>query len=327
MKRRQILILTGLAAAGPGITAPLVIGYPVKPITVVVPFPPGGPTDASARVFARSLSAQLGQPVVIENRAGAGGTVGTASVARALPDGYTLLWAGTSGMVVAPALYANLGKSLRYDPLRSFEPIALAVRSPMLLAGNNALKANHLSELIDASRTRVMSVATAGSGSVGHLSLEYLREMVKLNTLHVPYRGGAPALTDLLGGQVDLFFDSAQFLYPQLKDNKIKAYAVTGKTRYPPLPDVLTVAELVGQPFEAYSWFGLAAPAETPRSILHTLNAAMSRASQDTNVQKFITGLGLEPVRGTEEQFAKTISEDFRKWSGVAARANVRPEE
>ncbi|MDB5946968.1 MAG: hypothetical protein JWQ33_1994 [Ramlibacter sp.] len=327
MKRRQILMLAAMAAASRGFAAAPPAAYPVKPITIVVPFPPGGPTDGSARVFAKSIAAQLGQPVVIDNRAGAGGTVGTASVARAQPDGYTLLWAGTSGLVVAPALYANLGKSLRYDPLRSFEPIAMAVRSPMLLAGNNALKANTLRELIDESQKRVLSVATAGSGSVGHLSLEYLREMVKLNTLHVPYRGGAPALTDLLGGQVDLFFDSAQFLYPLLKDNRIKAYAVTGKTRYALLPDVPTVAELVGKPFESYSWFGLAAPAETPKSILRTLNAAMSKASQDPDVQKFVSSLGLESVRGSEAQFAAVISEDFRKWSGVAARGNVRPEE
>lgn len=327
MKRRQLLVLAGMSASARGFAAGPAAAYPVKPITIVVPFPPGGPTDGSARVFAKSMATQLGQPVVIENRAGAGGTVGTASVARAVPDGYTLLWAGTSGLVVAPALYANLGKSLRYDPLRSFEPIAIAVRSPMLLAGNNGLKPNTLRELVEESHKRVLSVATAGSGSVGHLSLEYLREMVKLNTLHVPYRGGAPALTDLLGGQVDLFFDSAQFLYPQLKDNKIKAYAVTGKTRYALLPDVPTVTELVGKPFESYSWFGLAAPAETLKPILRTLNAAMSKASQDPEVQKFVSSLGLESVRGSEEQFAALISEDFRKWSGVAARSNVRPEE
>jgi tripartite-type tricarboxylate transporter receptor subunit TctC len=170
-------------------------------------------------------------------------------------------------------------------------------------------------------------VATAGTGSVGHLSLEYLRELVKLDTLHVPYRGGAPALTDLLGGQVDLFFDSAQFLYPQLKDNKIKAYAVTGKTRYHLLPEVPTVSELTGKPFESYSWFGLVAPAETPRAIVRKLNAAMARATDEPEVQKFMTSLGLESMRGSEEQFAKIIATDFRKWSGVAARANIRPEE
>jgi tripartite-type tricarboxylate transporter receptor subunit TctC len=301
--------------------------YPIRPITLVVPFPPGGPTDGSARVFAKSMSAQLGQPIVIDNRAGAGGTVGTAAVARSQSDGYTLLWAGTSGTVVAPALYGNLNRSLRYDPMRSFEPIALAVRSPMLLASSPKFAGRTLDDLVAASAKKPLSVATAGSGSVGHLTLEYLREFVKLNTLHVPYRGGAPALTDLLGGQVDLFFDSVQFLSPQVRDGKVKPFVSTGSTRSPVLPDVLTVAEVVGKPFEAYSWFGLVAPAETPRRIVRQLNAAMAKAQQDPDVQAFIKSLALEPVRGTEEQFAKTIFMDYRKWSGVAARANVRPEE
>jgi tripartite-type tricarboxylate transporter receptor subunit TctC len=318
----------GARSAASTVAAPAPLpAYPTRPITLVVPFPPGGPTDGSARVFAKSMSVQLGQPIVIDNRAGAGGTVGTASVARAAPDGYTLLWAGTSGTVVAPALYANLNRSLRYDPLRSFEPIAMAVRSPMILAGNLKSPGTTLNDLVNASRTKSLSVATAGTGSVGHLSLEYLREFVKLNTLHVPYKGGAPALTDLLGGQVDLFMDSVQFLSPQIRDGKVKPYAVTGSTRSPILPNVPTVSELIGKPFEAYSWFGLVAPAETPRRLLRVLNAAMAKAAQDADVQTFVTKLSLEAMRGSEQQFATTIFSDYRKWAGVAARANIRPEE
>jgi tripartite-type tricarboxylate transporter receptor subunit TctC len=344
MDRRTVL-LAGLASAGSALAqtrpanprpaasaaampaVPALPAYPTRPITLVVPFPPGGPTDGSARVFAKSIAAQLGQPVVIDNRAGAGGTVGTASVARAASDGYTLLWAGTSGMVVAPALYNNLNRSLRYDPMRSFEPIAMAVRSPMILAGTPRSPGATLNDLVAASASRQLSVATAGTGSIGHLSLEYLREFMKLNTLHVPYKGGAPALTDLLGGQVDLFFDSVQFLAPQIRDGKVKPYAITGSVRSPVLPNVPTVQELTGKPFESYSWFGLAAPIETPRRIVRVLNAAMNKAAQDPDVQTFVKNLALETVRGTEEQFAKTIFSDYRKWSGVAARANIRPEE
>jgi tripartite-type tricarboxylate transporter receptor subunit TctC len=343
MKRRTVL-LASLAGAGsalaqsqkPGAARPAASSvatpsalpdYPTRPITLVVPFPPGGPTDGSARVFAKSMAAQLGQPIVIDNRAGAGGSVGTASVARSPSDGYTLLWAGTSGTVVAPALYNNLNRSLRYDPLRSFEPIAMAVRSPMLLAGTPRSPGTTLNDLVRASAAKQLTVATAGTGSVGHLSLEYLREFMKLNTLHVPYKGGAPALTDLLGGHVDLFFDSVQFLAPQIRDGKVKPYATTGSTRSPILPNVPTVAELIGKPFESYSWFGLAAPAETPRRMLRVLNAAMNKASQDPAVLAFVKNLALETVRGTDEQFAKTIFTDYRKWSGVAARANIRPEE
>jgi len=346
MKRRSML-LAGLAAGSAGAIAqvqkkmqpasapqvqpaampPMPPAYPSRPVTLVVPFPPGGPTDGSARVFAKSMAQQLGQPFVIENRAGAGGTIGTASVARSPSDGYTLLWAGTSGTVVAPALYSNLNRSLRYDPMRSFEPIALAVRSPMVLAGNPKTPGTSLKDLLDASRARPLSVGTAGTGSIGHLSLEYLREFIRINTLHVPYKGGAPALQDLLGGQIDLFMDSVQFLAPQIRDGKVKPYAVLSAKRSPVLPDVPTVAELVGKPVESYSWFGLVAPAETPRRIVRALNAAMAKATQDPDVQKFVSSLALETMRGTEEQFAKTIFEDYRKWAGVAARSNIRPEE
>jgi tripartite-type tricarboxylate transporter receptor subunit TctC len=344
MKRRTLLV-AGLAGAGGALAQsqaqigasraaasavpapPAPPDYPTHPIMLVVPFPPGGPTDGSARVFAKSMSAYLRQPIIIDNRAGAGGTVGTAFVARSPSDGYTLLWAGTSGTVVAPALYGNLNRSLHYDPLRSFEPIALAVRSPMLLASSPRFAGTTLADLVAASAKKPLSVATAGTGSVGHLTLEYLREFVKLNVLHVPYKGGAPALTDLLGGHVDLFFDSVQFLTPQVRDNKVKAFVSTGSTRSPVLPDVPTVSEVIGKPFEAYSWFGLVAPVETPRRIIRQLNAAMAKAQQDPDVLAFIKKLALEPARGTEEQFAKTIFMDFRKWSGVAARANVRPEE
>jgi tripartite-type tricarboxylate transporter receptor subunit TctC len=328
MAQTQTRPLAGARPAASAVAAPMAPSdYPTKPITLIVPFPPGGPTDGSARVFAKSMSAFLGQQIVVDNRAGAGGTVGTAAAARSGPDGYTLLWAGTSGTVVAPALYANLNRSLRYDPLRSFEPVALAVRSPMLLASSPKFAGTTLNDLVAASAKKPLTVATAGSGSVGHLTLEYLREFVKLNTLHVPYKGGAPALTDLLGGHVDLFFDSVQFLYPQVRDNKVKAFVSTGSARSPVLPDVPTVTEVIGKPFEAYSWFGLVAPSETPRRIVRQLNAAMAKASQDAEVQAFVKSLALEQARGTEEQFAKTIFTDYRKWAGVAARANVRPEE
>lgn len=338
MQRRSVL-LAGLASAGAAFAQPRnparpaasavpampPLDYPRQPITLVVPFPPGGPTDGSARVFAKSMSATLGQPVNIENRAGAGGTAGTAHGAKAAADGYTLLWGGTSGLVVAPALYANLNKRLPYDPTRSFAPIAMAVRSPMMLVGSRSVPAGSLKELTATRRT--WPVATAGAGSVGHLSLAYLHEFMPLEFRHVPYKGGAPALADVLAGKVELFFDSVQFLTSHVKDGKVKPFAVAGAKRSPSLPDVPTVAELIGRPFEAYSWFGLVAPAETPRRIVRALNDAMNKATQDPEVQAYVAKLGLEMVGGHEDTFAKTILMDYFKWAGVSARANIGADE
>jgi tripartite-type tricarboxylate transporter receptor subunit TctC len=340
MQRRSVL-LAGLASAGAAFAqqqhsqpaqarasavAPVPpLDYPQRPITLVVPFPPGGPTDGSARVFAKSISAQLRQPVIIENRGGAGGTLGTAYGAQAQPDGYTLLWGGTSGLVVAPALYANLNRSLPYDPTRSFAPIAMAVRSPMILVGNPASSPRSLKDL--SANKKVWRVATAGGGSVGHLTLAYLKEIMPLEFQHVPYKGGAPALADLLAGKVELFFDSVQFLASHVKDGKVKAFATAGAKRSPSLPDVPTVTEVLGKPFEAYSWFGLVAPAETPRRIVRALNTAMNKAIADPEVQAYVDKLGLEAVGGHEDTFAKTVFVDYFKWAGVSARGNIHAAE
>jgi len=339
MKRRTLL-LASLAGAGsalaqnrpaaPAASSVAVPGghlYPSKPVTLVVPFPPGGPTDGSARMFAKSLAAQLGQTFTIENRAGGGGTVGTASVATAPADGYTLLWAGTSGTVVAPALWANLNRPLKYDPMSSFDPVAMAVRSPMILVGTPKTPGGNLHDLLAASRNKQLTVATAGKGSVGHLTLEYLREFMPLNTVHVPCKGGPQGMQELLAGHVDLFFDSVQFCSPFVRDGKVKPYVVAGGTRSEVLPNVPTVSEVVRKPFEAYSWFGLVAPAGTPPSILRVLNSAMVKATQEPEVQAFMKSLALESVKGTDMQFAVTIFSDYRKWAGVSARANIRPED
>src|SRR5690606_21236150 len=186
--------------------------YPERPVTLVVPFPPGGPTDSSARLFGKVMADKLGQPVVIENRAGAGGSVGTAAVTRAKPDGYTLLWGGTSSIVVAPALYDNL----QYDPVASFTPVGMAVRGPLLLVSRPELAATGLREVMAGSGQQELAVASAGHGSVGHLAGEMFKHATGTPMLHVAYRGGAPALTDVMGGQVDLRFVTVTLLYPQI---------------------------------------------------------------------------------------------------------------
>lgn len=294
--------------------------FPAKPITLVVPFPPGGPTDSSARLFGKVMSERLGQPVIVDNRAGAGGTVGTTAVTRAQPDGYTLLWGGTSSIVVAPALYTNL----QYDPVKSFTPVGLAVRGPLLLVSRPALGTNNLKELVAYSQGHSLSVASAGTGSIDHLAAELFKKTAGVNWLHVPYRGGAPAMTDVMGGQVDLLFDTVTLLYPQIKAGKLRAYATTGTQRYAKLPDVPTVAEVLGKPFEAYSWFGLLAPANTPAPVVQKLAQAMADAAKDPDVIRQLEDLGLEPVGGTPAQYAQTIKTDLAKWSGIVKEANVK---
>ena len=296
--------------------------YPAKPITLLVPFPPGGPTDTSARLFGKVMSEQLGQPVVVDNRAGAGGTIGTSAVTRAQPDGYTLLWGGTSSMVVAPALYDNL----QYDPVKDFTPIGMAVRGPLILVSNNELQAKDLSQLLDLAKQGNLTVASAGNGSVGHLTAEMFKAATGTDILHVPYRGGAPALVDVMGGQIDLMFDTVTLLYPQITAGKVRAYAVTGSQRYHQLPELPTVSEVIGKPFEAYSWFGLMAPAGTPDAVVQKLSAALAAGAKDPEVIKQMTASGLEPVGGTAKEFGQAIESDLAKWSQIVKQANVKPE-
>lgn len=297
-------------------------GFPDKPVRLIVPFPPGGPTDTSARLFSKAMAEKLGQPVIVENRAGAGGSVGTASVKREAADGYTLLWGGTSSMVVAPALYPNLD----YDPVKSFTPIGMAVRGPLILVSRPELEAADLASLLRMAAQKRLTVASAGTGSVGHLTAELFDRTAGVDIMHVPYRGGAPALNDVLGGQVDLLFDTVSLLYPQVTAGKLRAYAVTGAARYPRLPDVPTVAEALKQPFEAYSWFGLLAPEGTPEPAVARLTEALAAAAKDPQIKRQLGDLGLEAVGGTPEQFAKAIRTDLDKWTQIVKQAGIKPE-
>ena len=322
MKYRLLHALVCAVTLGASSLAGAQGGYPSQPVRLIVPFAPGGSTDVLARVVADGLRKELGQSVVVENRAGAGGSVGTTSVTREQPDGYTLLWGGTSSMVVAPALYPKLD----YDPITSFTPIGMAVRGPLILVSRPALPSPDLKALLDLSRRQPLTVASAGTGSVGHLTAELFDRSAGVDILHIPYRGGAPALSDVLGGQVDLLFDTVTLLYPQIAGQKLRAYAVTGAQRYPKLPDVPTVAEVLGKPFEAYSWFGLMAPANTPQPVIERLTKALGAAARDPEVKRQLADLGLEPVGDTPEQFAQSIRSDLDKWSQVVKQAGIKPD-
>jgi tripartite-type tricarboxylate transporter receptor subunit TctC len=297
--------------------------YPTRPITLVVPFPPGGPTDASARLIGKEMSASLGQPVVIDNRAGAGGTVGSAAVAKSPADGYTLLWGGTSSLVVAPALYPGLS----YDPVKSFAPIGMVVRGPMMIAGKANLPAKNMVELLTLAKSQKLSFGSAGAGSIGHLAGELFQETNSTDVLHVPYRGGAPALNDLLGGQIDLIFETAQFMTPHIKAGKAIPFGVAGSKRYPGLPDVPTLNELLGKnAFEAYSWFGLVAPANTPRPILMALEKSLQKTMSDPAILAQVTASGFETVNSQSDFLAQAIASDLKKWRELVQRRNIKPD-
>lgn len=295
--------------------------YPDRPITIVVPFPAGGPTDASARLYGKALAEQLGQPVVIDNRAGAAGTVGSAFVARAAADGYTLLWGGTSTLAVAPGLYKNL----KYDA-QSFVPVGMALRGPMMIAASTGAGIATLADIQRKARQGTVTVGTAGTGSIGHLATELYADTAGIKLTHVPYRGGSPAITDAIGGQVDLVFDTAAALYPFIKAGKLRAIATGGAQAYAPLPDTPTLQAGSGSPYEAYSWFGLVAPKATPAPVLDLLRRTMAKVAQLPEVRQALKEQGVEPGVPDADAFGKVIATDAAKWARIIQQANVTAE-
>lgn len=319
--RRQMLV-----ALGAVVTGSLFINwdahaqaYPSRPITIVVPFAPGGPTDSSARVIGRAMATSLGQPVIVENRPGAGGIVGSTQVAQADPDGYTLLWGGTSSLAVAPALHPDV----KFHPETSFIPIGLATLGSMVLAAKPDFPANSAKELVAYGQNHEIKMGNGGQGSLAHLAAESFRELTDIKMVNVPYRGGGPALTDLLGGVLDAAFDNASFLAQHIQAGKLKPLAVTGRERHQSFPDVPTVAETFGGDFEVYSWFGLFAPAGTPDAIVNTLDTAMAKASSEPEVKKSLEAAGLEPAAISQADAARTVATDHKKWAEIIRRADV----
>ncbi|VCU69991.1 Tripartite tricarboxylate transporter family receptor [Pigmentiphaga humi] len=298
--------------------------YPAKPITLVVPFAPGGPTDASARAIAQALGPRLGQQMVVENRAGGGGTVGPMAVVRAAPDGYTLLWAGTSSLAMGPALYPKLA----YDPIKSFTPISQAVRSPHVLVGRGDLPAKTLPDLIALVKSQPgkLTYGSAGTGSSTHLTGELFESTFGVDLLHIGYSGVAPALNDLLGKQIDLLFDAVSTLRPHIRSGALVPYGITGQNRSPMLPEVPTIAEMLHKPFDAYSWFGLVAPAGTPPDIVAKLTRELSATLADPTVRGQLEAAGFEVLGTTSEEFAQSISSELKKWTAVVQRTGIKNE-
>jgi len=295
--------------------------YPVKPVRLVTPFPPGGGTDILARALAPRMSESLGGSVIVENRAGAGGLVGIEAVARAAPDGYTLLLVSGS-LTIIPSLFPNV----RYDPVKDFTPVTLATRQPYIAVVHPSLPAKNIRELIALARARPGQVtyASAGSGGAGHLGMELLKTMVKVNIVHIPYKGSGPALIDVLGGHVSLMFASAPSAMPHIKTGRLRALAMTGSQQSAAVPGVPTIAESGLPGFETYGWYGVLAPAGTAPPIIARVHGAIIKAMAAPEVMERIVADGSEAVAGTPEQFADYIKRDIPKWAKVIKESGAR---
>ena len=296
-------------------------GYPSKPVKLIVPFPPGGGTDLLARNVTNYLSTANKWTVVVDNRPGAGGNIGVDAAAKSAPDGYTLVMGQTSNLSISPSLYAKLN----YDPVKDLEPVALVGSGPIAIVVRSDSPYKTLADLVNAAKAKPGSVtmATSGNGTVAHLTGVRLMTATGAKFEHIPYKGASGAVPDLLGGNVDFFMSSVPTVSGQIASGKIRALAVTSAKRSAILPNVPTVGETV-KGFEANTWFGILAPAKTPKAIIDTLNAAINKALQDPGVRKSIEGEGGEVLGGTPEQFAKLVKSDLAAWTTVVKASGAK---
>ena len=314
--------LTALLAAAA--TASFAQGYPTKPVRIIVPFAPGGNVDITARLVAPGLAEALGQPVVVENKPGAGGTIGADLVAKSPADGYTLLMGSNSTFSVAPSLYPKNP----YHPVRDFAPVIMIATAPFVLVTNAAASSKTTGELVARAKQTPgkLTMASAGTGSSNHLVGELFQEVSGARFTHVPYKGSGQALTDLMGGQVDLLFDQITSAASHVQAGKLKALMVTAPQRVAMLPDVPTASEAGYASFEATNVTGLIAPAGTPRDVIDKLNAATQKVIAQVPIQERFAQVGAAPAGGTPERFGDYIKEDFAKWTRIVKDANVKVE-
>jgi tripartite-type tricarboxylate transporter receptor subunit TctC len=312
-------IVTSLLATSQPISAQT---YPDRPIKIVVPFPAGGPNDVLARLIAKTLSTGFGQPVIVENKAGATGMIGTKAVATAEADGYTLLFGNTNVLAVSPAVHGNVG----YDPIRSFAPVASVATSNLVLAINNAFPPKSLDELVAYAKANPgrVNFSSQGIGSIGHLTGEMFKMRTGVNIVHVPYAGTAPSLTDLMAGQVQMTFDAPVGVLPLVRAGKLRVLAVTGTSRDPQAPELPTLIESGLRDVVAVSFFGVVAPAGTPASIVNKLNAAINQSLNSPDMQSVFAKLALHPKIGSPQEFSAFIAAELQKWSTVADAAGIK---
>jgi len=312
------LALTGFAAAGSAAAQ----AFPAKPVRIIVPQTPGGASDALARIVGQKLSERWGQPVVVENKPGAGGNVGTDYVAKSPADGYTLLMSYVGTQAINGSLY----KSLPYDPYKDFAPVATLATVPFALVVNQNFPPRSVAELVTHAKGNAGAVnfGSAGNGSLNHL----LGEMVNMNQgirlVHVPYKGAAGALTDTIAGQIQMTFSSLPSVAGHIRSDKLRALAVTGSRRSPAFPNVPTFAESGLAGFEISPWFGLLAPAGTPAAVVRKVNADIAEVLHDKETMEKFAGAGAEPYTTTPEQFARVLQEDIQKWAQVVKTSGAK---
>ena len=296
--------------------------YPAKTIRMVVPFPPGGTTDILARVVGQKITEATSQQVIIDNRPGAGGNIGTEIVAKAPPDGYTLITDPGSTLTINPSLFAKLP----FDPLKDFAPVTIIAAVPNLLVVHPSLPVKNVRDLISLAKAKPgqLNYASTGAGQSTHLSMELFKLMAGITVTHIPYKGSSPALTDLLAGHVSLMFDNMPSCLPHVKAGKLRALAVSTLKRSPALPALPTVAESGLPGFEVSVWFGVLAPAGTARDIVSRLNAIVVNALASSDVRERLAGQGAEPIGNSPEQFTAQMQRDLVKWAKVVKDANIK---
>ncbi|HTK00058.1 MAG TPA: tripartite tricarboxylate transporter substrate binding protein [Bordetella sp.] len=322
--KRIMTAIAGLIVCTAGAIQPAsAAGYPDRPIRLITPFPPGGGSDVVARIIGEKLGSLLGQGVIIENKAGAGGSLGTAFVARAAPDGYTLVLGSTATHAINPSLYKDLG----YDPIKDFAPISPVASTPLLLIVNSSVPANNVAELVALAKKRgdrnEMTFASAGTGSAQHLGGELFKMMTGTNIMHVPYKGAGPAMVDLMAGQVDMDFDTMGSALPQAGSPKLKVLGISSLSRNPALPNVPTIAESVPG-YEMVTWYGLFAPHGTPPEIVERLNAAVKQAIDSKDVRDKFGTLAIEPTWSSSADFAALLGREVPKWRKVIEQSGAK---
>ena len=318
--------LFALLLAVPALTAPSAMAqqYPSKPIVLVVPFAPGGTSELISRLVAQKLTERLGQQVVVENRPGAAGNIAMEQVARAAPDGYTLILGHIGTLAVNPAMFPKLP----YDAIKDFAPVSLIAAVPNIVTVNPAVPAKTLKEFLDLARAKPGSInyGSAGNGSAGHLAMEYLKRIAKTDMVHIPYKGTGPMLTDLLAGQTQATFTGSSPLIPHIKSGKLRALAVGSAVRIPSLPEVPTVAESGFAGFETAQWYGIIAPAKTPPAIIQKLSVEIAQVMKQPDVIARLSGDGTVMIGSTPNEFAAYISKEMKRWGEVVHDANIKAE-
>ena len=313
------LVAGSLAAAGP---AAFSQGYPTRPVRVIVPFAAGGQSDVVGRIVAQRLGERLGQPFVVDNRPGAGGSIGADAVAKAAPDGYTLLLASASEVTV----YPNVNPKAPYDPLRDFAPVGLVATVPLVLVATPSLPARSVDELVKLARAKpgVISYGSAGTGSTTHLAMELFASLARIQLTHIPYKGSAPVVNDLLSGNLQLALSTMPPALPHARAGRLTLLAVSTARRSPALPDVPTVQESGVPGYDVALWNGVLAPARTPPEIVAKLNAELAAMLELPEVRDALVKLGAEPSRSTPDEFASLIRADLATWAKVVRDGGIR---